>query len=100
MGKEGKDPLGTTQLVLSSKSGLEGRKPSLHGGVEGRMGVTAVSRTRLYSLFWHTFSDKKPIFSPYKYSSTLVTTAYETSIYEDTRLHANGLEIPWRISQK
>lgn len=28
--------------VLSSKSGLEGRKPSLHGGVEGRMGVIAV----------------------------------------------------------
>lgn len=46
------------------------------------------------------FPDKKPMFSSHKYLWTLVTTAYETNVCKDAILHANRLEMPWRISQK
>lgn len=88
--------------VLSSKdkSGNEGRKPRMHRE-RGKNGCyCCISRARLYLWIWHTFPDKKPMFSPQTYSSALVTTAYETIICKDARLPANGLEILWRISQK
>lgn len=37
-----------------------------------------ISRTSLYFWFWHTFPDRKPMFSPRKYQMTLISSVYET----------------------
>lgn len=88
--------------VLSSKdkSGNEGRKPRMHREGEEWVLLLHFQGQAVPFCFWHTFPDKKPMFSPQTYSSTLVTTAYETIVCKDARLHANGLEILWRVSQK
>lgn len=39
------------------------------GRVEGGCWI---SRASLYFLFWHTFPDREPMFSPHKYQMTLI----------------------------
>lgn len=100
MGKKGEYRLRAAQFS-AARTSLERKEGNPECTGRGKNGCyCCVSRARLYSLFWHTFPDTKPMFPPQKYSLILLTTAYETSFSKDARLHAIGLEILWRISQK
>lgn len=99
MGKEGDDQFHSPVLSSKDKSGNEGRKPRMHQE-QGRMGVIAAFPGPGCTLCFGTLFLKKANVLSTKILSTLVTTAYETTICKDARLHANALEILWRISQK
>lgn len=45
---------------------------------EDGAGTAGFSEASLYFLFWHTFPDRKPMFSPHKHQVTLIRSVYET----------------------
>lgn len=64
-----------TGYSVFSKSRTEGNSEHVGGR---RREECWISRTSLYFRFWHTFPDRKPMFSPRKYQMTLIRSVYET----------------------
>lgn len=97
VGKEGKEQLGHSVLSSDDKPRNKGRSLRCARGMRISL-LRFQSQSVLFVLA--AVPDKRPVFLLRKYASTLITIAYETNIYKAARLHANGLEIPWRVLQK